>query len=145
MTLRDDIKRDEGLRLIPYKCPRGFWTVGFGHKFDDTVALMLMENCAAPTLTEKQAEELLDMDLREAEEGFAKIFHSVEISDVRRDALTNMIFNLGVDGFKGFRKMIAAVCVGEWERAASEARDSRWFSQVGAGRAGRIVDALWKG
>ncbi|KKM16044.1 hypothetical protein LCGC14_1689900 [marine sediment metagenome] len=144
MALRDDLKEDEGLRLVPYKCSRGFWTVGYGYKFDDPVAIMLMENCAAPTITEKQAEELLDIKLREAEAGFRQIFHSVEMSQVRQDALTNMIYNLGVGGFKGFRKMISAVCLGDWERAAAEARDSQWFSQVGA-RAGRICDVLWKG
>ena len=30
----DLIKKYEGLSLVPYLCPAGYWTVGYGHRCD---------------------------------------------------------------------------------------------------------------
>jgi GH24 family phage-related lysozyme (muramidase) len=32
MALREQLKREEGLRLKPYKDTLGHWTIGYGHK-----------------------------------------------------------------------------------------------------------------
>jgi lysozyme len=52
-----------------------------------------------------------------------------------------MLFNLGLTRFLGFQNTIAAIRSGEWSRAASLAKQSLWYKQVGA-RARRIVREL---
>lgn len=37
---------------------------------------------------------------------------------------------LGPSGFRSFRRMIAAAKVYDWDRAAEELKDSRWWNQV---------------
>jgi len=49
----------------------------------------------------------------------------------RRAALLDMMFNLGPRRFSGFHNMIVALGEGDFETAAKEAEDSKWFTQVG--------------
>ena len=53
----------------------------------------------------------------------------------------NMAFNLGITRLSKFRKMIAALEVGDYVTAGKEAQDSQWYNQVGA-RAERIVKTI---
>lgn len=55
--------------------------------------------------------------------------------------LTNMAFNLGKRGLKGFRKMLAAIKLGDWGTAANEMENSKWFNQVGD-RSKRLVERM---
>lgn len=49
----------------------------------------------------------------------------------RKDVIISMIFNLGFQGFLGFRKMTIAISEGKFEQAATEMLDSKWAIQVG--------------
>ena len=42
-----------------------------------------------------------------------------------------MAFNMGQPRLAKFKRMIAAIKAGDWDRAAIEALDSRWAAQVG--------------
>ena len=44
--------------------------------------------------------------------------------------IANMMFNLGRPRFEKFRKLIAAVNVRDWSKAAAEMKDSMWYWQV---------------
>lgn len=46
-------------------------------------------------------------------------------------ALINMCFNMGIGRLLSFKKMIAAIKAEDYTRAAIEALDSKWASQVG--------------
>jgi lysozyme len=48
-----------------------------------------------------------------------------------KDALMNMNFNMGITRLLGFRKMIAALIDKNYNKAAREALDSKWATQVG--------------
>ena len=50
--------------------------------------------------------------------------------------IANMMFNLGRPRFKRFKKLIAAVNAHDWNKAADEMVDSKWYGQVGAGPSG---------
>ena len=52
--------------------------------------------------------------------------------------IANMMFNLGRPRFEKFRKLIAAVNVRDWSKAAVEMKDSKWYWQVGD-RSKRLV------
>ena len=55
--------------------------------------------------------------------------------------ITNMAFNMGKKGVAGFDKMLAAIKAQDWETAAKEMEDSKWFNQVGD-RAKRLVERM---
>jgi lysozyme len=55
-----------------------------------------------------------------------------------------MVFNLGMTGFTKFKKTIAAIEDGDFDKAAEEMVDSRWTSQVGY-RAYELADQMKSG
>ena len=55
--------------------------------------------------------------------------------------IANMMFNLGRPRLSKFRGMKAGVDDQNWQRAADEMVDSRWYRQVGA-RAERLVERM---
>jgi GH24 family phage-related lysozyme (muramidase) len=63
------------------------------------------------------------------------------LTEARHESIIDMLFNLGLTRFLGFQNTIAAIRSGEWSRAASLAKQSLWYKQVGA-RARRIVREL---
>lgn len=67
-----------------------------------------------------------------------------EINDCRQEAFANMLYNLGLTKFVKFRNMLAAVDAGAWHEVSAQAKDSRWYKQVGK-RAERIVNELMTG
>ena len=50
-----------------------------------------------------------------------------------------MVFNLGMNGFKKFKKMIAAIEKGDDKEVVNEMLDSKWAHQV-KGRAWELAD-----
>jgi len=52
-----------------------------------------------------------------------------------------MMFNLGRPRLSKFKKMTAALEMGDWKTAAIEGRDSRWYNQVG-NRAERLMTRM---
>jgi lysozyme len=55
--------------------------------------------------------------------------------------IANMMFNLGLPRFSRFKKMIRAIELGDWQSAADEMIDSKWYQQVTA-RARRLEAAM---
>ena len=127
------LKRHEGFRNKPYRCTAKKLTIGYGRNLDDI------------GITEVEAEFLLKVDAVRAVDDAHDIFPKIlEYTENRQIALINMTFNLGKTRLRKFRKMIDAVNRGDWESAANEAIDSRWYGQVGS-RAIEIVDILKRG
>ncbi len=120
MEMVDRVKYHEGLRLKPYKCPAGKLSIGYGRNLED---------CG---ITEEEAEELLLNDLEKAEEDLKRNFAWVENIDRRKFyALVELVFNMGITRFKGFKKMLGACEKGEWSKASDELLDSLYAKQVG--------------
>jgi lysozyme len=136
--LLDDLRRDEGLRLKAYPDPltgAAPWTIGYGHTGPE-VKLGLV-------WTIGDAEKALFDDAVTALTEAAALTGGID-DPVRRDAVAEMVFNLGAQRLLRFRHMLAAIRVGDWERAAEEAADSDWAREVGE-RANRIVYMLRAG
>lgn len=125
-----DLRRDEGLRLKPYRCTAGKLTIGYGRNLDDI------------GITRDEAEQLLRDDVwRVLVELDRDMPWWRDLSTDRQRALANMALNLGLPRLKEFRKMLAALQRGDWEEAARQALDSRWANQVGQ-RARRIAGLI---
>ncbi|MBJ6132890.1 lysozyme [Ochrobactrum sp. Q0168] len=87
------IKEFEGLRLEKYKDAVGKWTIGYGH-------LILPSERFERPLTESEAEDLLQSDLRKFEGGIIQ-YVTARISQNQFDALVSFAFNLGLANLKG--------------------------------------------
>ena len=86
------IKRYEGLRLKPYRCAAGLWTVGYGHVIGDGRTLPDSEN---RTLTKEEVDSLLSADIRRFERGVLRLC-PVLLTQGQFDALVSFSFNLGL-------------------------------------------------
>lgn len=136
VTIRDDIKRDEGCRLEAYLCPAGVPTIGYGHTGPEV--------CLGQTITQAKADALLDEDIgKHGAELQARLPWVATAPERVQRGLLNMAFNLGLPRLLGFKKMLSALQAGLWETAAREALNSTWAAQVGK-RAERIAD-LFRG
>lgn len=134
MTLRqqliDDLKRDEGFRHFPYACSVGKLTIGYGRNLTDK------------GISIKEAELLLVSDLSDAAADLKQVLPDAELlGENRYRALVNMVFNLGINRFIGFEKMLKAFNEGDFDRAADEILDSKYARQVEE-RAQRIADLV---
>lgn len=115
--LKDMIKSHEGYRPYVYYDSLGFPTGGYGHAFLDRspishdVALLLFEE-----------------DFSLAVEDYNKL--DLQLDSVRRAVVIDMLFNLGLTRFRGFRKTIKALRRGDYDTAAKEMLDSKWAKQV---------------
>jgi lysozyme len=134
--LKDELRRDEGLRLEAYYCPAGHRTIGYGHLVADSV-----ESCSL-----EQAEEWLADDIQEAirrAENYLVPIDIYGLAELRQRALANLAFNIG-NKVRDFRRMKAAIGDGDWDRAARELENSKYARQVGQ-RAVRLAQMLRKG
>ena len=117
--LIESVKLHEGLRLHAYKDSLGYWTIGFG---------TLLEQL---TISEEQAEKWLREKLEACQDALELIPEYHGLNRVRRDTLTEMAYNLGLNGLLKFVKMWAAIRAGDMEEASKQALQSKWASQTG--------------
>lgn len=88
----DLIKRYEGIRRKPYKCPAGLWTVGCGHLIGDGHSLPDSWN---RVFTLKEIDALLAKDVARFERGVS-LYCPVYLTQSQFDALVSFSFNLGL-------------------------------------------------
>lgn len=132
-TLEQQLIRHEGWRNRPYEDSVGVITIGVGH------------NLEAKPVSDELIMLWLKDDIAEAVSSlFDQHFWVASIDVVRREVFINMVFNLGIRRFSGFRKMLKAAKEGDWEEASRQALDSKWASQVG-GRATELAEQLRTG
>ena len=138
-NLREQLLRDEGVRLMPYKDSVGLLTIGVGRCLD-RIGISMTE-----------ADFLLDNDISRASAAVvAHIPWAMALDEVRRAVLINMSFNMGIGntargtGLLGFPKFLAACERGDWATAAAEMLSSKWATQVGV-RADRLAEQMREG
>lgn len=138
MTIIEQLKRDEGLRLSTYTDTEGKRTIGYGHNLD-------ANPLPFGAITPQQAEDILSHDVGSIWRDLQTTLPWIKsLDDPRCGVLTNMAFNLGVHGLLKFRKMLSATEHGLYVMAANEMRDSTWAVQVGA-RAVRLARQMSEG
>ncbi|MBW2621287.1 MAG: glycoside hydrolase [Deltaproteobacteria bacterium] len=82
---------------------------------------------------EKAVQAFFDQDYRVAVADYTALVHqySLDLGSIRRAVLINMLFNMGINRVRTFKKMFAALVLDNYEWAADEMLDSRWAVQVG--------------
>ncbi len=128
--IKRDLIRDEGWVPHAYKDSEGYLTIGVGH---------LIDKRKKGELPAKIIDALLMHDIREVMKQLdKKLPWWRSLDETRQRVLVNMAFNLGINGLLKFRKMLAALEAGDYEKAAEEMLDSRWAKQVG-----KRAERLW--
>jgi lysozyme len=129
-NILEQLKRDEGLKLKPYKDTVGKTTIGIGRNLDDV------------GISEDEAIILLHNDLAKvAGQIRAALPWADQLGPIRGSVLGNMAFNMGIAGLLNFHKFLTALRLGNYDQAAAEMLDSKWASQVGA-RAQRLAQQI---
>lgn len=126
----DEIKLDEGERLVAYKDSLGIPTIGVGH----TKGVKMGDTC-----TKQQSYEWLKEDVEQALKDARAVCSSFdELSDPRKGVIVNMAFNLGRTKLSGFKNTLRLINQGNYEQAAKNMLLSLWAVQVGE-RANRLA------
>ena len=129
--LMDELIRDEGLRLKVYLDSEGIETIGVGRNLQKGI-------------TRDEAMFLLNNDIRFAIQEAMTFPWYEKLTEQRKRVIVNMIFNLGLTRFSGFKNTIRYLEMGDYEAASEEMLDSKWARQVGV-RATRLSDMMRNG
>lgn len=132
-TLEQQLIRHEGYRQFPYKCSAGKMTVAIGRNLDDR------------GISEDEAKYMLRNDIVICKQELNLLYPIVNrLNEARHNVLINMCFNLGIARIGQFRKMWAALEIGNFNEASNQMLDSRWAKQVGR-RANELAGIMKKG
>ena len=130
MTLRDLLIKHEGIKGKVYYDSEGVATVGVGRNLEDV------------GVSYDEAMLMLDHDIKRV---LYACWHEfpwfADLTEPRQNVVASMVFNLGLEGFKKFKKMIAAIEKEDWTEAACQMIDSRWAAQV-KGRAVELANLM---
>lgn len=131
MTLKEQLIRDEGRRLKPYRDTLNILTIGVGRNLDDV------------GLFPDEVDLMLENDIRIRRNSLSRFDWFTALDEARQGVVINMSF-MGIPRLLAFYKMIAALEVQDYERAADEMLDSKWRRQVGD-RATRLAQQMRSG
>lgn len=130
--LKTQLRRDEGVVHKIYPDSKGIMTCGVGRNMQD------------PGLADDEIEYLLNNDVNHRIAAIRAFFPWTVTLDVCRFmVLVNMAF-MGVEKLAGFKHMLTAMQLGDWESAAVELLDSQYAKDVGP-RADRLAQQLRTG
>lgn len=142
--LRDLVRGHEGFKQRVYPDPIHGWkvpSVGVGFNLTRDDAAQRLREVGADlkkvlsgeqVLTPPQIQKLFDYDLNHSLEDARSIFPGFDAFPTSaKKAIVDMIYNLGRKKFLGFKNMIDAVRANDWQEAAYQMFDSKWFDQVG--------------
>ena len=127
--LQAELELDEGCKYEIYLDHLGYPTFGIGHLIRDDdeehgqpVGTVVSKDRVSECFTRD-----IDMVLKDCE----IVFPAFQVlPDEVQLIIANMMFNLGRPRFSKFKKFILAVNMHNWQEAADQMVDSRWYNQV---------------
>ena len=146
-ALRKLIRKHEGCSLILYKCPAGRTTIGYGWNVESNPLPSDIDDHlkARGSITKAIAEELLDLAIECSINDCRHLYPKFDsFSENRRNALTDMAYNMGLTTLSKFRISNRFVNDEMWQEAADNFALSKWAKQV-KGRATEVLEMLRKG
>ena len=138
--LREQLKIDEGCVYEIYNDHLGYPTFGIGHLVRESDP----ENGSpvGTKVSEDRVADAFDDDIEIVLSDCNILYPDFEdLPEEAQQIIANMMFNLGRPRLSKFRGMKAGVDAKDWNAAADEMVDSRWYCQVGA-RAERLVNRM---
>lgn len=155
MNLYDMLRFDEGLKLELYKDTEGYWTIGVGLLITklpckiEAIKILdkMLSRSTNGKITPQESEILFNKGIQNALRGIQSTTLSETynmMDESRRMALMNMVYQLGIAGVLGFRKMINHLNAGNYRAASLEALNSKWARQT-PNRARRVTSVISTG
>tara|TARA_Y100000114_G_scaffold83058_1_gene76722 strand:- start:13 stop:441 length:429 start_codon:yes stop_codon:yes gene_type:complete len=135
MKIQKMLRIHEGVRSHVYTCSAGYETIGVGRNISET----------GLGLSEDEITYLLENDISRVRAELSSAFTWFDdLDEVRRDAMIDIAFNIGLSRLMTFKKALTAMNQQDYDKAASEFLDSRWSVQVGA-RSKRVAGMIKTG
>ena len=129
------LRLHEGVRYKVYLCSEGYETIGVGRNISE----------GGLGLSKDEVDYLLVNDIKRVQDELTRSYPwFARLDDVRRDAMVDICFNIGLTRLRGFVNALAAMSRSQYEIAADEFMDSRWSEQVG-NRAVEVTDMIRTG
>ena len=138
--LKEQLQIDEGCVYEIYNDHLGYPTFGIGHLVIESDP----ENGQAvgTPVSNDRVTDAFNSDIKTVLSDCEKLYSDFEnLPEEAQQVIANMMFNLGYPRLSKFRGMKASVDARDWNLAAEEMVDSRWYAQVGK-RAERLVDRM---
>lgn len=138
--LCEQLKIDEGCIYEVYKDHLGYPTFGIGHLITESDPEF--EQPVGTPVSSGRVLVAFEQDIKTVISDCCKFLDNFyAYPEEVKQIVANMMFNLGYPRLSKFRNFKAALEAREWNRAADEMVDSRWYRQVGK-RAERLVERM---
>ena len=138
--LREELKIDEGVKYEIYLDHLGLPTFGIGH-----LVLESDEEHGQPVgteVTEDRVNECFESDVEQVLSDCETLYSDYyDLPEEVQLIIANMMFNMGRPRLSKFKGMKRGVDARDWDAAADEMVDSRWYKQV-TNRADRLVQRM---
>ena len=138
--LREQLKIDEGCVYEIYNDHLGYPTFGIGHLVRESDPEH--GSPLGTEVSEDRVNEAFDADVEIVLSDCNTLYPDFDdLPEEAQQIIANMMFNLGRPRLSKFVGMKRGVDAEDWNAAADEMVDSRWYRQVGA-RAERLVERM---
>ena len=138
--LRKQLEIDEGIKHDIYLDHLGLPTFGIGHLITD--ADPESGQAVGTTISDERVQSAFEADVVSVIEDCNKLYDDFdELPEEVQQIIANMMFNMGRTRLSKFRGMKRGVDNKDWNAAADEMVDSRWYRQV-TNRADRLVQRM---
>jgi lysozyme len=138
--LRKELEIDEGVRYTIYLDHLGYPTFGIGHLVIESDA----ENGlpVGAEVSSSRVQEVFETDVLSVISDCNKLYDNFdELPEEVQLIVANMMFNMGRTRLSKFKGMKRGVDSKDWNAAADEMVDSKWYQQV-TNRADRLVQRM---
>ncbi len=138
--LREELERDEGCVYNVYLDHLGYPTFGIGHLVLDSDPEHGLE--VGTIVSEDRVIEVFEQDVQSVLSDCNRLYEDFDdLPEEVQRVIANMMFNMGLTRLSKFRGMKRGVDARDWNQAADEMVDSRWYRQV-TNRAHRLVERM---
>ena len=138
--LKNEIKADEGCVNSVYLDHLNLKTLGVGHlvtEWDEEY-----DHPVGTTVSDERVNELFEKDINVTLEECRYLYDDFDsLPEEVQKIIGNMMFNLGRPRLSRFHKMKKAVLDKDWQEAANQMQDSKWYEQV-TNRAERLCERM---
>ena len=138
--LRQESEIDEGCKYEIYLDHLGYPTFGIGHLITDDDPESGWE--VGASIDTVRVHEAFESDIEGVLSDCSKLYSDFgDLPEEAQRVIANMMFNMGLTRLSKFKGMKRGVDAKNWNQAADEMVDSRWYNQV-TNRADRLVERM---
>jgi len=138
--LREELEIDEGVKYEIYNDHLGYPTFGIGHLVTEDDPEYGWE--VGTSIDTVRVHETFESDCESVLRDCNILYKDLDdLPEEAQRVIANMMFNMGRPRLSKFKGMKRGVDARNWNAAADEMVDSRWYNQV-TNRANRLVERM---